>query len=99
VPVLGIVENMSYFICPHCGGRSDIFAHGGARHEAEKFGVPFLGEVPLDIGIREHSDSGRPVAAVDPDGEHAKVYRAIAAKVKTTLEKGRARAAPRITIE
>lgn len=99
VPVLGIVENMSYFICPHCGGRSDIFAHGGARLEAEKFGVPFLGEVPLDIGIREHSDSGRPVIAVDPDGEHAKIYRAIAAQVKATLEKGHARAAPRITIE
>jgi ATP-binding protein involved in chromosome partitioning len=99
VPVLGIVENMSYFICPHCGGRSDIFAHGGARHEAAKFGVPFLGEVPLDTGIRQHSDSGRPVAAVDPDGEHAKVYRAIATQVKATLEKGRARAAPRITIE
>ncbi len=99
VPVLGIVENMSYFICPHCGGRSDIFAHGGARHEAEKFGVPFLGEVPLDSGIREHSDSGRPVTAVDPDGEHAKVYRAAAAKVKAALEKGRARAAPRIMIE
>jgi len=99
VPVLGIVENMSYFICPHCGGRSAIFAHGGARLEAEKYGVPFLGEVPLDIGIREHSDSGRPVAAVDPDGEGAKIYRAIAAKVKATLEKGRVRAAPKITIE
>ena len=99
VPVLGIVENMSYFLCPHCGGRSDIFAHGGARHEAEKFGVPFLGEVPLDIGIREQSDSGRPVTAVDSDGEHAKIYRAIARQVKATLEKGRARAAPRITIE
>ena len=99
VPVLGIVENMSYFICPHCGGRSAIFAHGGARLEAEKYGVPFLGEVPLDIGIREHSDAGRPVTAVDPDGEHAKVYRAIARQVKATLEKGRARAAPRITIE
>ncbi|MGH6846694.1 MAG: iron-sulfur cluster carrier protein ApbC [Methylocella sp.] len=99
VPVLGIVENMSYFICPNCGGRSDIFAHGGARIEAEKYGVPFLGEVPLDIGIREHSDSGRPVTAVDPDGAHTKVYRAIAAQVKATLEKGRARAAPKITIE
>jgi ATP-binding protein involved in chromosome partitioning len=99
VPVLGIVENMSYFICPHCGGRSDIFAHGGARLEAGKFGVPFLGEVPLDTGIREHSDSGRPVIAVDPDGAHAKIYRAIAAQVKASLEKGRARAAPKITIE
>jgi ATP-binding protein involved in chromosome partitioning len=99
VPVLGIIENMSYFICPHCGGRSDIFAHGGARHEAEKYGVPFLGEVPLAMSIREQSDAGRPVAAADPDGEHAKIYRATAAKVKAALEKGRARAAPKITIE
>jgi ATP-binding protein involved in chromosome partitioning len=99
VPVLGIVENMSYFICPHCGGRSDIFAHGGARFEAGKFGVPFLGEVPLDTSIREHSDSGRPVIAVDPDGEHAKIYRAIASQVKASLEKGHARAAPKISIE
>ena len=99
VPVLGIVENMSYFLCPHCGGRSDIFAHGGAREEAAKFGVPFLGEVPLDITIREQSDSGRPVAAVDPDGAYAKIYRAIAAQVKAGLEKGHARAAPKITIE
>ena len=99
VPVLGIVENMSYFLCPHCGGRSDIFAHGGARQEAAKFGVPFLGEVPLDIRIREQSDSGRPVAAGDHDGEYAKIYRAIAAQVKASLEKGSARAAPKITIE
>jgi ATP-binding protein involved in chromosome partitioning len=98
VPVLGIVENMSYFLCPHCGGRSDIFAHGGARQEAAKFGVPFLGEVPLDIAIREQSDSGRPVAA-DLDGEYAKIYCGIAAQVKASLEKGRARAAPKITIE
>ncbi len=76
-----------------------MLAHGGARHEAEKFGVPFLGEVPLDTRIREQSDSGRPVTAVDPDGEHAKVYRAIAAKVKATLEKGRSRPPPRIPTE
>ena len=99
VPVLGIVENMSYFLCPHCGGRSDIFAHGGARQEAAKFGVPFLGEVPLDIRIREQSDSGQPVTAVDPDGAYAKIYRAIAEQVKAGLEKGHARAAPKITIE
>ncbi|QBR72225.1 sodium:proton antiporter [Beijerinckiaceae bacterium] len=99
VPVLGIIENMSYFLCPHCGGRSDIFAHGGARHEAEKFGVPFLGEVPLDIGIRENSDLGRPVTAVDPKGAFAGIYRAIAAQIKASLEKERPRAAPKITIE
>ncbi len=78
VPVLGIVENMSYFVCPHCGGRTDVFAHGGARHEAEKLGVPFLGEVPLDIVIRETSDSGRPVVAVSPDSPQAKAYAEIA---------------------
>jgi ATP-binding protein involved in chromosome partitioning len=99
VPVLGIIENMSYFLCPHCGARSDVFAHGGARHEAEKYAVPFLGEVPLDIKIREHSDLGRPLTAADPDGENAKIFRAIAAKVKAALEQGRARAAPKIVIE
>ncbi len=99
VPVLGIVENMSYFLCPHCGGRSDIFDHGGARREAERYGVPFLGEVPLHMGIREHSDSGRPIVAADPDGAHAKVYRDIARQVKARLEQGLARAAPKIVIE
>ena len=68
VPVLGIVENMTTFICPHCGTRSDIFGHGGARHEAERLGVPFLGEVPLDMAIRENSDAGTPVVATEPDG-------------------------------
>ena len=72
VPVLGIVENMSYFVCPHCGGRTDIFAHGGARHEAERLGVPFLGEVPLDLDIRLTSDAGKPIVVADPDGPHAR---------------------------
>jgi ATP-binding protein involved in chromosome partitioning len=99
VPVLGIVENMSYFVCPQCGARSDIFGHGGARHEAERLGVPFLGEVPLDMAIRETSDSGRPVVATDPDGAHAAAYRAIAAKVREQLGGGAARPAPKIVIE
>jgi ATP-binding protein involved in chromosome partitioning len=98
IPVLGIVENMSYFLCPHCGERSDIFAHGGARHEAEKLGVPFLGEIPLTMSIREHSDSGRPVVVSEPQGANAMAYRAIAEKVKAALEKGRERAAPKIVI-
>ena len=85
VPVLGIVENMSTFICPHCGERSDIFGHGGARAEAERLGVPFLGEVPLHMAIRETSDSGRPVVATEPDGPHAKVYREIAVRVRIGL--------------
>jgi ATP-binding protein involved in chromosome partitioning len=99
VPVLGIVENMSYFVCPECGGRSDIFGHGGARHEAERLGVPFLGEVPLHMDIREKSDAGLPVVATEPDGPHAVIYRAIARKVKDQLGAGGARPAPRIVIE
>lgn len=86
VPVLGIVENMSYFQCPHCGTRSDIFGHGGARHEAERLGVPFLGEIPLDIAIRTSSDAGNPVVESEPDGPHAAIYRAIGAKVREQLK-------------
>ncbi len=85
VPVLGIVENMSYFQCPHCGTRSDIFGHGGARHEAERLGVPFLGEIPLHMAIRATSDSGNPIVASEPDGPHAAIYRAIGAKVRDQL--------------
>jgi ATP-binding protein involved in chromosome partitioning len=100
VPVLGVVENMSYFVCPKCGERHDIFGHGGARREADKLGVPFLGEVPLDIAIRETSDAGRPVVATDPDGPHAKVYREIAGRVRDQLkDRGAGRAAPKIVIE
>jgi ATP-binding protein involved in chromosome partitioning len=98
VPVLGIVENMSTFICPHCGTRSDIFGHGGARHEAERLGVPFLGEVPLDITIREKSDAGLPVVATAPDSENAKIYRDIAARVRDGLQVA-SRPAPKIIIE
>ena len=98
VPVLGIVENMSYFLCPECGSRSDIFGHGGARHEAERLGVPFLGEVPLHMTIREKSDAGLPVVATEPEGEHAVIYRAIAAKVRDQLAIG-AKPAPKIVIE
>jgi ATP-binding protein involved in chromosome partitioning len=86
VPVLGIVENMSYFRCPHCGTKSDIFGHGGARHEAERLGVPFLGEIPLHISIRTTSDEGRPVVDSEPDGPHAAIYRAIGAKVRDQLK-------------
>jgi len=86
VPVLGIVENMSYFQCPHCGTRSDIFGHGGARHEAERLGVPFLGEIPLHMSIRVTSDAGTPVVASEPDGPHAAIYRAIGAKVRDQLK-------------
>jgi len=100
VPILGVVENMSYFVCPQCGTRSDIFGHGGAKQEAERLNVPFLGAVPLDMTIRETSDAGLPVVATQPDGPHAKVYREIAGKLRDALAgPGVGRAAPRIVIE
>ena len=86
VPVLGIVENMSYFQCPQCGTRSDIFGHGGARHEADRLGVPFLGEIPLHMSIRASSDAGTPVVDSEPDGPHAAIYRAIGQKVRDQLQ-------------
>ena len=99
-PLIGIVENMSYFLCPHCGGRTDVFAHGGARHEAEAHGAPFLGEVPLDIVIRETSDGGAPVVAGAPDSPQAAAYIEIARKVRARLFEGATteRAAPRIVM-
>jgi ATP-binding protein involved in chromosome partitioning len=99
VPVLGIIENMSYFSCPHCGGRSEIFAHGGARREAERFGVEFLGEMPLDIAIRETSDGGNPIVVSDPKSPHAAAYRDIAQKVWAKLAGTQQRQGPRIVIQ
>jgi ATP-binding protein involved in chromosome partitioning len=100
VQVLGIIENMSYFLCPHCGERSDIFSHGGGRAEAARLGVPFLGEVPLDMVIRETSDGGNPVVVSHPDSPHSQVYRDIAAQIWSTVgDEAQHRAAPRIVIE
>ena len=98
VPLLGIVENMSYFICPHCGGRTEIFSHAGARREAEALKVPFLGEIPLDAAIRAHSDDGEPVVSSMPDSPQAAAYMEIAKRVAATLETGSpdAKPAPRI---
>ncbi|MFO1167986.1 MAG: Mrp/NBP35 family ATP-binding protein [Rhodoblastus sp.] len=100
VPLVGVVENMSYFVCPHCGGRSDVFAHGGARHEAEKLGVPFLGEAPLHMSIRETSDAGVPVVVSAPDSPQANAYIDIARKAWENLTAGAtgARPAPRIVV-
>jgi len=101
VPVLGIVENMSYFVCGKCGERHEIFGHGGAREEAERLGVPFLGEVPLDIEIRRRSDLGQPIVATEPAGVHAAAFRAIAEKVWAAISGTGAhrRPAPRIVVE
>ena len=99
VPVLGIVENMSYFIAPDTGARYDIFGHGGARKEAERIGVPFLGEVPLTMGIRETSDAGTPLVAAEPEGVVAGIYREIAANVWKQVTGAQQRAAPSIVFE
>ena len=101
VPVLGLVENMSTFVCPHCGQPSNIFGHGGARAEAVRLGVPFLGEVPLTLAIRETSDEGRPVVATDPTSPAGEAFREIAARALEELERNKrgARQAPRIVME
>ena len=102
VPVFGIVENMSYFTCPHCGGRTEVFGHGGARHEAAVMGVDCLGEIPLDAAIRETSDGGKPIVVADPESPHAKAFGEIAdrvwAKVEATLAE-RETATPRIVVQ
>ncbi len=100
VPVLGIVENMSYFLCPKCGERSEIFGHGGAREEAEKLGVPFLGEVPLHLDIRTTSDSGHPIVVDKPDSPHSQAYKNIAGRVWKQLSANQrgARKAPSIVV-
>jgi ATP-binding protein involved in chromosome partitioning len=99
VPVIGIIENMSYFVCPACGNRHEIFGHGGARAEAARLNVPFLGEVPLDMEVRERSDAGEPIMATVPDSGHAAIYRAIGTQVWAALETGGlAKPPPRIVI-
>ncbi|MFT5180963.1 MAG: ATP-binding protein involved in chromosome partitioning [Alphaproteobacteria bacterium] len=99
VPVLGIVENMSTFLCPNCGHQTDIFGHGGARAEAERLGCDFLGEIPLDMAIRVTSDEGKPIVIDQPDSPYAEAYRAIAAAVVAKLTGEPARAAPQIIVE
>jgi ATP-binding protein involved in chromosome partitioning len=99
VPVLGVVENMSYFCCPNCGHRSEIFGHGGARAEAKRAGVDFLGEVPLLLDIRTASDAGTPIAASAPDSDAAKAYAALADRVWAKVSGAAAPKGPRIVIE
>ena len=102
VPVFGIIENMSYFSCPHCGERSEIFSHGGARKEADRLGVDFLGEVPLHIDIRTTADGGHPIVVSMPEGEHALKYREIARDVWARIEKAtgaEAKSGPKIVFQ
>ncbi|URK17754.1 Mrp/NBP35 family ATP-binding protein [Thalassospira sp. GO-4] len=86
VPVFGLIENMSYYKCPECGHVDHVFDHGGARKAADELGVPFLGEIPLDLKIRLGADEGKPIVQTEADGEHAKAYGAIAQKIATAIE-------------
>ena len=86
VPILGIIENMSYFICSDCGSRHDIFSTGGAEKEAAKLNVKFLGGIPLDMTIRQTSDTGKPIVATKPENPHSKAYSSIANKIWDSLE-------------
>ena len=100
IPILGLIENMSSFCCPTCNHVTPIFGHGGARMDAEARGIPFLGEIPLDMQIRQTSDDGRPVVAMEPDGVHAKRYVGMAREIWTAVTTGAAhRPPPRIVIE
>ena len=99
VPLLGIVENMSYFLCTDCGTRHNIFGHGGAAAEAEKLGVPFLGEVPLEMAIRATSDDGTPIVASQPESPHAAHYQQIAERLLARLDSAQPKAAPKIVME
>ncbi|MEE9299542.1 MAG: iron-sulfur cluster carrier protein ApbC [Alphaproteobacteria bacterium] len=102
VPVFGIIENMSYYICPNCGDRADIFSHGGAKTVAERLGTEFLGEIPLDIEIRETSDAGLPIVTSKPESPHAEAYRAIARRVLERVDEALGdvkRQAPKIVIQ
>jgi ATP-binding protein involved in chromosome partitioning len=86
VPILGVVENMSYFVCPHCRERTEIFDHGGAHRESERLGVPFLGEVPIDSSIRAGGDKGIPIVVSDPQAPQSIAFSKIAAAVARELE-------------
>ena len=86
VPVLGIVENMSYYICRHCGERTEIFGHGGGKKTAEMLGVPFLGEVPIDPKVVVGGDTGEPIVVLDPESAAAKAFRDIARQVANQVE-------------
>lgn len=81
VPIVGVIENMSYFVCPHCGERTDIFAHGGGEQETERLGVPFLGEIPLDATIRQGGDEGKPILKVAPQSVQAEAFRKVAERL------------------
>lgn len=95
VPVVGIIENMSTFVCPHCGEGTDIFKEGGGRRTAELLGCPFLGAIPLDPAIMESGDSGIPIVVSEPEGPHGEAFRQVAEAVVAEVSKYEA---PKVSI-
>ena len=85
VPILGIIENMSYYVCGKCGERTEIFSYGGGERAAEKLGLPFLGRIPIDPAIRAGGDSGMPIVVADPNSPQAKAFTAIASAMVAGL--------------
>jgi ATP-binding protein involved in chromosome partitioning len=85
VPILGVIENMSYFLCPHCTGRSEIFGHGGAEEMCRRMGLRFLGEVPLQVELRQSSDEGRPLVSRNPDAPAARAIGKAASEAAAAL--------------
>jgi ATP-binding protein involved in chromosome partitioning len=99
VPVLGIIENMSYFVCDGCGKRHEIFRHGGGRKCAAEIGVPFLGEIPLDPSVAVQGDVGDPIVHSQPDSPIARAYASLAQNVKQALESAAAELQPLPSLE
>lgn len=99
IPVFGIIENMSYFLCPSCGDRSDIFGHGGAHETADELGVDFLGDIPLHMDIRKTSDAGTPITATEPESAHAVIYKELASKIQDKIEASLANSGPSFVVE
>lgn len=89
VPLLGIIENMSYYVCPHCGTRSEIFSYGGGERAAEKLGIPFLGRIPIDPAIRAGGDTGMPIVVADPASPQAVAFKEIAARLAANIKAGK----------
>lgn len=98
VPILGLVENMSYFLCPHCQTRTDIFDHGGAEQAATRYEVPFLGAVPLEVAIRRGGDAGVPIVIAAPDSVYADTFRTIGARLQANIRAQHKRPRPQPVI-
>jgi len=87
VPIAGVIENMSYFVCPHCGGSTEVFGHGGGQRVSERYNIPLLGRIPLDVRIREAGDNGHPVVISQPDSPLALAFRSAAEQTAANISR------------